>query len=182
MLTHLVQRHRARILSGMSRTFIYPMTSEYERVDISLGKLGTACLARLANRTCVEQQHSTPCWILISRVRSYFRASPRCSARNGQTGSVGPDDQRVWLRRRQSCRVWPHRTRDRKARLCSWSCYAPLIRGHSRVDSGYRSTASVQSSLVMHPIHEFGSEAQKNEYLPRLGNRVIVNVITEMGG
>lgn len=40
-----------------------------------------------------------------------------------------------------------------------------------RVDSGYRSTASVQSSLVMHPIHEFGSEAQKNEYLPRLGNR-----------
>lgn len=41
----------------------------------------------------------------------------------------------------------------------------------SRVDSGYRSTASVQSSLVMHPIHEFGSEAQKNEYLPRLGNR-----------
>jgi alkylation response protein AidB-like acyl-CoA dehydrogenase len=41
----------------------------------------------------------------------------------------------------------------------------------ARVDSGYRSTASVQSSLVMHPIYEFGSEAQKNEYLPRLGNR-----------
>ena len=39
-----------------------------------------------------------------------------------------------------------------------------------RVDSGYRSTASVQSSLVMHPIYEFGSETQKHEYLPRLGN------------
>lgn len=38
-----------------------------------------------------------------------------------------------------------------------------------RVDSGYRSTASVQSSLVMHPISEFGSEAQKERYLPRLG-------------
>lgn len=38
-----------------------------------------------------------------------------------------------------------------------------------RVDSGYRSTASVQSSLVMHPINEFGTEAQKEKYLPRLG-------------
>lgn len=38
-----------------------------------------------------------------------------------------------------------------------------------RVDSGYRSTSSVQSSLVMHPIHEFGSEVQKEKYLPRLG-------------
>lgn len=42
-----------------------------------------------------------------------------------------------------------------------------LMRG--RVDSGYRSTASVQSSLVMHPIYEFGTEAQKEKYLPRLG-------------
>jgi glutaryl-CoA dehydrogenase len=32
------------------------------------------------------------------------------------------------------------------------------------VDSGYRSTASVQSSLVMHPINEFGSDAQKEKY------------------
>lgn len=39
----------------------------------------------------------------------------------------------------------------------------------SSVDSGYRSTASVQSSLVMHPINEFGTEAQKEKYLPRLG-------------
>jgi glutaryl-CoA dehydrogenase len=34
----------------------------------------------------------------------------------------------------------------------------------SRVDSGYRSTASVQSSLVMHPINEFGTDAQKEKF------------------
>jgi Acyl-CoA dehydrogenase, N-terminal domain len=38
-----------------------------------------------------------------------------------------------------------------------------------RVDSGYRSTMSVQSSLVMHPINTFGTEEQKQNYLPRLG-------------
>ena len=38
-----------------------------------------------------------------------------------------------------------------------------------RVDSGYRSTMSVQSSLVMHPINTFGTEEQKENYLPRLG-------------
>jgi hypothetical protein len=37
------------------------------------------------------------------------------------------------------------------------------------IDSGYRSTASVQSSLVMHPIHSFGTEAQKEKYLAALG-------------
>lgn len=41
--------------------------------------------------------------------------------------------------------------------------------GTDRVDSGYRSTSSVQSSLVMHPINVFGSDAQKEKYLPRLG-------------
>jgi alkylation response protein AidB-like acyl-CoA dehydrogenase len=38
-----------------------------------------------------------------------------------------------------------------------------------RVDSSYRSALSVQSSLVMHPIHEFGTEEQKEKYLPELG-------------
>jgi glutaryl-CoA dehydrogenase len=37
-----------------------------------------------------------------------------------------------------------------------------------RVDSGYRSAMSVQSSLVMHPIHAYGSEAQRQKYLPKL--------------
>ena len=45
---------------------------------------------------------------------------------------------------------------------------------HIRVDSGYRSTASVQSSLVMHPISEFGTTAQKEKFLPRLSKGELV--------
>ncbi|KAF8141206.1 acyl-CoA dehydrogenase domain-containing protein [Boletus edulis] len=52
--------------------------------------------------------------------------------------------------------------------------YGLIAREIERVDSGYRSTASVQSSLVMHPINEFGTEAQKNEYLPRLARGELV--------
>ena len=47
-------------------------------------------------------------------------------------------------------------------------CYGLLARELERVDSGYRSAVSAQSSLVMYPIHEFGSEAQRRNYLPRL--------------
>lgn len=46
--------------------------------------------------------------------------------------------------------------------------YGLLAREVERVDSGYRSAFSVQSSLVMHPINKFGSEAQKQKYLPKL--------------
>lgn len=46
--------------------------------------------------------------------------------------------------------------------------YGLIAREIERVDSGYRSMASVQSSLVMVPIDEFGSEAQKQKYLPKL--------------
>ena len=46
--------------------------------------------------------------------------------------------------------------------------YGLISREVERVDSGYRSALSVQSSLVMYPIHEFGSEAQRGKYLPRL--------------
>nr|MDJ0972777.1 acyl-CoA dehydrogenase family protein [Kiloniellales bacterium] len=42
------------------------------------------------------------------------------------------------------------------------------------VDSGYRSAMSVQSSLVMHPIHAYGSEAQRRKYLPRLATGELV--------
>src|ERR1700712_4682201 len=48
--------------------------------------------------------------------------------------------------------------------------YGLIAREVERVDSGYRSAMSVQSSLVMHPINEFGSDAQKEKYLPRLGS------------
>ena len=46
--------------------------------------------------------------------------------------------------------------------------YGLVAREVERVDSGYRSAMSVQSSLVMHPIHAYGSEAQKMKYLPKL--------------
>ena len=43
-----------------------------------------------------------------------------------------------------------------------------------RVDSGYRSAMSVQSSLVMHPIYRFGSEEQKERLLPRLAKGELI--------
>ncbi len=46
--------------------------------------------------------------------------------------------------------------------------YGLIAREIERVDSGYRSALSVQSSLVMHPIHQWGSAAQKEKYLPKL--------------
>lgn len=51
----------------------------------------------------------------------------------------------------------------------SYVSYGLLAREIERVDSGYRSAISVQSSLVMHPIHAFGSEQQRQKYLPKLG-------------
>jgi glutaryl-CoA dehydrogenase len=50
----------------------------------------------------------------------------------------------------------------------SYVCYGLVAREIERVDSGYRSAMSVQSSLVMHPIHAYGSEAQRKKYLPAL--------------
>ena len=46
--------------------------------------------------------------------------------------------------------------------------YGLMAREVERVDSGYRSAMSVQSSLVMHPIYAYGSEAQRMKYLPKL--------------
>lgn len=48
--------------------------------------------------------------------------------------------------------------------------YGLIAREVERVDSGYRSMMSVQSSLVMHPIHAYGSEEQKQKYLPKLAS------------
>jgi glutaryl-CoA dehydrogenase len=48
--------------------------------------------------------------------------------------------------------------------------YGLVAREVERVDSGYRSAMSVQSSLVMHPIHAFGSEEQRMKYLPKLAS------------
>jgi len=48
--------------------------------------------------------------------------------------------------------------------------YGLIAREVERVDSGYRSAMSVQSSLVMHPIHAYGDEAQRQRFLPRLAS------------
>ena len=50
----------------------------------------------------------------------------------------------------------------------NYVCYGLVAREVERVDSGYRSMMSVQSSLVMVPINEFGTEAQRQKYLPKL--------------
>lgn len=52
--------------------------------------------------------------------------------------------------------------------------YGLIAREIERVDSGYRSMASVQSSLVMVPIHAFGTEAQKQKYLPPLASGAFI--------
>jgi glutaryl-CoA dehydrogenase len=50
----------------------------------------------------------------------------------------------------------------------NYVCYGLVAREIERVDSGYRSMMSVQSSLVMYPIYTYGSEAQRTKYLPAL--------------
>jgi len=52
--------------------------------------------------------------------------------------------------------------------------YGLIAREVERVDSGYRSALSVQSSLVMYPIHAYGTEEQRKRYLPRLATGEIV--------
>jgi glutaryl-CoA dehydrogenase len=52
--------------------------------------------------------------------------------------------------------------------------YGLIARELDRVDSGYRSTASVQSSLVMHPIFAYGTEEQRRKYLPKLATGELV--------
>ncbi len=52
----------------------------------------------------------------------------------------------------------------------SYVSYGLIAREVERVDSGYRSMMSVQSSLVMYPIYAYGSEEQRNKYLPKLAS------------
>ena len=56
----------------------------------------------------------------------------------------------------------------------SYVSYGLIAREIERVDSGYRSMASVQSSLVMFPIHAFGSEEQRRKYLPGLASGELI--------
>ena len=56
----------------------------------------------------------------------------------------------------------------------SYVSYGLIAREIERVDSGYRSMMSVQSSLVMYPIHAYGSEAQRQKYLPGLASGKLI--------
>ena len=53
-------------------------------------------------------------------------------------------------------------------------CYGLAAREIERVDSSYRSVLSVQSSLTMHPIYEYGSEEQRKKYLPKLATAELI--------
>lgn len=56
----------------------------------------------------------------------------------------------------------------------SYTAYGLIARELERVDSGYRSFASVQSSLVMHPINKFGTEEQRRRFLPKLATAELI--------
>ena len=66
----------------------------------------------------------------------------------------------------------------------NYVAYGIMAREVERVDSGYRSAMSVQSSLVMYPIYAFGSEAQKQKYLPGMAKGDIIGCfgLTEADG
>jgi glutaryl-CoA dehydrogenase len=63
-------------------------------------------------------------------------------------------------------------------------CYGLICQELERGDSGLRSFVSVQSSLCMHPIHAFGSEDQKQQYLPRMARGELIGCfgLTESQG
>lgn len=66
----------------------------------------------------------------------------------------------------------------------SYTAYGLIAREMERVDSGYRSALSVQSSLVMYPIYTFGSDAQKEKWLPGLASGELIGCfgLTEPDG
>lgn len=65
----------------------------------------------------------------------------------------------------------------------SYVAYGLMAREIERVDSGYRSAFSVQSSLVMYPIYTYGNEEQKEKWLPKLASGELIGCfgLTEVG-
>ena len=95
---------------------------------------------------------------------------PRVLAANREGNSTRTSCAR-WAR--SGCSARPSREEYGGAGL-TYVCYGLIAREIERVDSGFRSAMSVQSSLVMHPIYAYGSEAQRRKYLPKLATGEIV--------
>jgi glutaryl-CoA dehydrogenase len=94
--------------------------------------------------------------VLAPRVLNDFRhevAAPELFAQMGAVGLLGPTIGEEY-----------------GGPGLSYVAYGLIAREVERVDSGYRSMMSVQSSLVMVPIHDFGTEAQRRKYLPKLAS------------
>jgi len=97
---------------------------------------------------------------LLPRIRDAFRhetTDPSVFREMGQLGLLGPTIPAEY-----------------GGAGLSYVCYGLIAREIERVDSGYRSMMSVQSSLVMFPIHEYGSEAQRRRYLPQLATGAMI--------
>ena len=91
---------------------------------------------------------------LLPRVREAFRnekTDPSIFREMGELGLLGPTIPDTY-----------------GGASLNYVSYGLIAREVERVDSGYRSMMSVQSSLVMLPIYEFGTEAQRKKYLPKL--------------
>jgi glutaryl-CoA dehydrogenase len=104
---------------------------------------------------------------LMPRITQAFRhetTDPALFAEMGALGMLGP--------------TIPH---EYGGAGLNYVCYGLIAREIERVDSGYRSMMSVQSSLVMFPIYTYGSEAQRKRYLPPLatGERIGCFGLTE---
>ncbi len=97
---------------------------------------------------------------LASRVRKAFRNEETDPAIFGEMGEMGL----LGL-------TMPEKYGGSDA---SYVAYGLVAREVERVDSGYRSMMSVQSSLVMRPIHAYGSELQRQKYLPRLASGELI--------
>jgi glutaryl-CoA dehydrogenase len=114
-----------------------------------------------------ETAHAYAQQKLMPRITQAFRhetTDPALFAEMGALGMLGP--------------TIPH---EYGGAGLNYVCYGLIAREIERVDSGYRSMMSVQSSLVMFPIYTYGSEAQRKQYLPPLatGERIGCFGLTE---
>ena len=111
---------------------------------------------RLVRATAREyaQQELMPRVLMANREERFDREILREMGALGLLGSTLPE--------RYGCAAVSH------------VAYGLIAREIERVDSGYRSAMSVQSSLVMHPIHAYGTEAQRQRFLPGLARGELV--------